>query len=411
MTPGMLVVAILLAQVPEPVHAVLPPGTPVHIRFPESIEGGRERVGAVVRLQTTLALEAGGCAVVPAFAPIAATVVVSRPARMFDRSGRLELRFDSLSASPGSWAPLTAVLDSLEWAARGTLTSQGQLRERGRSIRGIVGTAGAAGIVGAATGVGVVPVFVLAGLDVVLRGGRAHILAGQRGALRLTAPLEVPAPERCEPATDPWASAATPVVPPLPPRATDKQGRAGADPINLILLGSAAAVDTAFVRAGWMNARRSTFGALSRETEAIVMQSRDSAAPMSHEYYQGRVEDLRFERASPSARVRHHVRLWRADSSGTLWAGAATEDVGMLVSALRRTVTHRIAPDIDRERDLLVGDLLAGGCVDLDGYTTLPGAQRSGTAGARQPFVTDARVAVLRAVACAGAGPAPGPPS
>ena len=411
MATWMLILATLLAQAPQQPRAVLPAGTPVRIRFPESIEGGREQVGAVVRLQTTSALEAGGCSVVPAFAPIAATVVVSRSARIFDRSGRLALRFDSLSVSPGNWVPLVAVLDSLEWADRGTVNAQGELRERGRSIRGIVGTAGAAGIVGTATGIGVVPVFVLAGLDLVLRGGTAHILSGQRGALRLTASLEVPGPERCEPATDPWASTATPTVPPVPPRATDKRGGTGADPINLIFLGSAAAVDTAFARAGWMNARRSTFGSLSRETEAILMQSRDSAAPMSHEYYQGRVEDLRFERASPSARVRHHVRLWQADSSGTLWAAAATEDVGMLVSPLRRTVTHRIAPDIDRERDLLVGDLLAGGCVALDGYATLPGAQRSGTAGARQPFVTDARVAVLRAVACAGAGPVPGPPS
>jgi hypothetical protein len=410
MAGGMLILAILLAQAPQQARALVPAGTQVRVRFREPIEGGREKVGTVVHLQTTTALEVGGCSVVPAFAAVAATVLVSRPARLFDRSGRLELRFDSLAVSPGRWVSVGAVLDSLEWAARGTLTEQGQLRVRGRSIRGIVGTAGAAGLAGAATGVGIVPVFVLTGLSLVLRGGQAHILAGQRGALRLTAPLEVPAPERCEPATDPWASTGTPSVPPLPPRATDRRGRAGADPINLIFRGSAAAVDTAFARAGWMSAQRSTFGSLSRETEAIVMQSRDSAAPMSHEYYQGRVEDLRFERASPSARIRHHVRLWRADPSGSLWAAAATEDVGMLVSARRRTVTHRIAPDIDRERDLLVGDLLAGGCVALEGYATLPGAQRSGTGVAKQPFVTDARVAVLRAVACAGAGPASGPP-
>jgi hypothetical protein len=411
MASWMLVLAMLPTHAAQQARAVLPVGTAIHVRFPESVEGGRNRVGAPVHLQTTSALEAGGCSVVPAFTALLATVVVSRPARMFDRSGRLELRFDSLSVSPGKWAPLAAVLDSLEWARRGTLSPEGELRERRRSIGGMVGTAGAAGLAGSATGFGAVPVFVLAGLDLVLRGGKAHILAGQRGALRLTAPLSVPAPERCEPATDPWASTATPVVPPLPPRATDQRGRSGGDPINLIVRGGAAAVDTAFARAGWVPAQRSTFGALSRETEAIVMQSSDLAAPMSHEYYQGRVEDLRFERSSPSARARHHVRLWRADSSGTLWAAAATEDVGMLVSARRRTVTHRIAPEIDLERDLLVGDLLAGGCASLDGYATLPGAQRSGTSVARQPFVTDARAAVMSAGACRGAGSAPGPAS
>jgi hypothetical protein len=398
-----------LAQAPQQARAVVPAGTHVHVRFPESVEGGREKVGAVVRLETMSPLEAGGCAVVPAFAPVAATVVVSRAARLFDRSGRLELRFDSLSPATGVWVPIRAVLDSLEWAARGTLSASGQLHRKGRSIRGIVGTAGAAGLAGAATGVGLIPIFVLTGFHLVLQGGQAHILAGQRGALRLVAPLDAPAPARCEKAADPWASTATPAIPALPPRATDRTGRNGADPINLIFFGTPADLDTAFSHAGWMVAQRSTFGALARETGAIVLQQRDAAGPMSHEYFQGRVEDLRFERASPSARVRHHVRLWRADSSDTLWAAAATEDVGMLVSARRRTVTHRVSPDIDRERDLLVGDLLAGGCVVLAGYGTLPGAQRSGVGVAHQSFVTDARVAVLRAARCNE--PAPSPPN
>ena len=406
MTHGVLALAFLLVQAPQLPRSEVPAGTQVRVRFTESVEGGREPVGALVRLQTTAALEVAGCSAVPAFAPVAATVVVSRPALMFGRRGRLEMKFDSLSPKPGIWVPLAGILDSLEWAARGTLNAQGQLEQRGHSIRGIVGTAGAAGLAGAATGVGVIPVFVLTGLDLALRGGAAHILAGQRGALRLTAPLDVPAPRRCEPAMDPWASAGAVVLPALPPRATDKQGRTGADPINFLFVGTAPALDTAFARAGWMAAQRSTFGALARETGDIVLQRRDSAGPMSHEYYRGRVEDLRFERASPTARARHHVRLWRADSSDTLWAAAATEDVGMLVSARHHTVTHRIARDIDRERELLIGDLLAGGCVVLEGYGTLPGAEHAGVGVAHQPFETDARVAVLRAVACGGAPPA-----
>ncbi|HTT68020.1 MAG TPA: LssY C-terminal domain-containing protein [Gemmatimonadales bacterium] len=402
MTPALLAAILLLAQGPRQA-SVLPAGTAIPIRFPESIEGGREKVGTVVLLQTTGPLAALGCAVVPAFARVAATVLVSRPARSFGRRGRLELRFDSLAAGR-AWVPLAAVLDSLEWAARGTLTRQGELVERPRSLRGVVGTAGAVGLAGAATGVGVVPVFVLTGVNLALRGGQAHILAGQRGWLRLSAPLEVPAPARCEPAVSPWVSAAVPAVPALPPQATDKRGTTTADPINLLFRGTRAELDTAFERAGWTAAKRSTFGALAVETEAIVLQRSDTAAPMSHEYYLGRVEDLRYERASLSARARHHARLWRADASDTLWAAAATEDIGVLVSARRRTVTHRIAADIDRERDLLVGDLLAGGCVVLEGYATLPGAKHAGTSVAHQPYVTDARAAVLRASRCATSG-------
>ena len=403
MAPVLVALAVLLAQDPRQARVAVPAGTQIHVRFPQSIEGGREKVGEVVRLETMAALEAGGCAVSPAFAPIAATVVVSRPARLFGRGGRLELRFDSLSPAPATWVPLAAVLDSLEWAARGSLNAAGELGQKPRSIRGMVSTAGAAGLAGAATGVGLVPVFVLTGFDLVVVGGQAHILAGQRGTIRLTAPLDVPAPHRCEPATDPWVTAATLAIPALPSRAADQHGRPVGDPINLVFVGAPAELDSAFRRADWMAAQRSTFGSLARETGDIVLQRADSAGPMSHEYFRGRMEELRFERASPSAGVRHHVRLWRAYASDTLWAAAATEDVGILVSARRHTVTHRVAPDIDRERDLLVGDLLAGGCAVLAGYATLPGAARSGYGVAHQPFVTDGRVAVVRAVGCGGA--------
>ncbi len=47
-----------------------------------------------------------------------------------------------------------------------------------------------------------------------------------------------------------------------------------------------------------------------------------------------------------------------------------------------------------------MGELLAGGCAVLDGYLTLPGATRSGASVAGQPYVTDARAAAVRMVAC-----------
>ena len=101
MASWMLILALVPMQSVQQARAVLPAGTAMHVRFPESVEGGRERVGAVVRLQTTSALEAGGCSVVPAFASLFATVAVSRPAGLFGRRGRLELQFDSLSPAAG----------------------------------------------------------------------------------------------------------------------------------------------------------------------------------------------------------------------------------------------------------------------------------------------------------------------
>jgi hypothetical protein len=404
MAPVGLLLALMVLQGPVQQKlarsGVFSPGTRVPVRFSRSLSGGRDRAGSAVAVQTMTDLEAGGCILVPAFTPIVGTVVGSEPGRLFGKRGYLALRFDSILAGPGVWVPLSATLDSLEWAPHGSWSQRGVVEHKPRSIRGFVGSAGVAGVAGMATGVGWIPAVAFAGVNLLHRGPGAHILAGQRGTLRLGAPLVVPMPERCErpePVQDPSLAASLPL---LPPRALNRHGTAGADPVNLVLRGTRLEVDSAFSRAGWLPARPSTFGALAVEAEAIVLAHEDSVAPMSHEFYRGRVEDLRYERASPSARARHHVRLWQADSAGTLWAAAATEDVGMLVSPWRRTVTHRIAPDIDRERDLLVAELLAGGCAVLGGYVTLPGATRTGTSVAGQRYVTDARAAVLRLVSC-----------
>ncbi len=404
----LLLAALVAAQAPlrqEPAPAVVfPAGTEVPVRFPHFLEGGREPVGAVVEIQTTAPLQAGECYVVRPYALVAGTVVVSRPGGLFGRGGFLQVRFDSVAVGAGQWVPLHAVLDSLEWMARGAVRRGGTVRPAGRSVRGFIGATGIFGVAGAFTEVGVVPVLAVAGLDLVLRGGRARILAGQRGTLVLTAPLVVAAPGRCERAAP--AAHALPSLANIPPRTTDQKGVTDRDPINLIVVGELAAVDSAFRSADWSLAQRSTFGSLARETEAIVLSRRDSTAPMSHLYYLGRMEDVRFERASPSARARHHVRLWLVDTTGALWAAAATEDVGVLVSPRERTVTHRVAPDVDRERDLLVGDLLAGGCAALEGYATMPGADTTGATVAGQLYVTDGRVAVVSVAACGPPGEA-----
>ncbi len=401
-----LLAALVAAQAPQrpgPGSAVVfPAGTQVPVRFPHFLEGGREAVGAVVQIQTTAPLESGACVVVRPFAALAGTVTVSRAGGLFGRGGFLQVRFDSLEAAPARWVPLRAVLDSLEWLSRGALHQGGTLRPAGRSVRGLISTTGIAGAAVALTEVGMAPVLAVAGLDLVLRGGRARILAGQRGTLRLTAPLTVHATGACLPAAAP-SLFALPGIPAIPPHTTDEKGTGERDPINLILVGALPAVDSAFRSADWSAAQRSTIGAIAKETEAIVLSTRDSTAPMSHLYYFGRREDVRFERASPSARARHHVRLWRVDSTGATWAAAATEDIGLLVSPRQREVTHRVAPDVDRERELLVGDLLAGGCATLDGYTTLPGADSTGTTVAGQEYVTDTRVAIVNVAACSRA--------
>jgi hypothetical protein len=184
------------------------------------------------------------------------------------------------------------------------------------------------------------------------------------------------------------------------PRTRDRSGARLGDPLNLMLLGTASAVDAAFTRAGWVRADRATVGALAKELEAVLIERPAPRAPVSTQYVAGRPQDLAYELSGSDARRRHHVRLWLLDPARGVWVGAANEDVGVIFKPWRLEATHRIAPDVDRERDLLVRDLEAGGCAALVAYVRLPGAVAAGRNASGQPFVTDARTAVLRLRPC-----------
>ena len=81
-------------------------------------------------------------------------------------------------------------------------------------------------------------------------------------------------------------------------------------------------------------------------------------APVSNLYYQGRREDLAYEKPiGASADRRNHVRYWKVLDQGEekrpVWLGAATQDRGVGVSRYTGAVTHHISADLDAERALL----------------------------------------------------------
>jgi hypothetical protein len=79
-------------------------------------------------------------------------------------------------------------------------------------------------------------------------------------------------------------------------------------------------------------------------------------------YFDERREDLAFEKEQgTSADRRQHIRLWQVLQTGTdgrpVWLGSASFDSGVTLSRDTGQVTHKIAPNIDQERDRLMGDL------------------------------------------------------
>jgi hypothetical protein len=134
------------------------------------------------------------------------------------------------------------------------------------------------------------------------------------------------------------------------------------DPINVGLVGSKDDVLCAMHAAGWFPADPITLRSSLKIIGSVVLDRPYRDAPVSHLYYDGKREELAFEKpAGKSADKRHHVRLWQVSESGEegrpVWLAAVTFDRGVGFSHRDAKITHHIAPNIDAERDLLSDDL------------------------------------------------------
>ncbi|MGH7590567.1 MAG: LssY C-terminal domain-containing protein [Gemmatimonadales bacterium] len=378
----------------------VPAGARIPIRFLAGVRGGHDSIGSVVVVQTMGAVVADTCIVLSPYVLVQGHVVKPR------HRGHLRLSFDSVAVD-GAWHPIEARLDSLEFSPR-AVNDSGIVTANGRRSSKVGRALVPLGVAVAAEAL-VVPAALASGYALIRRRQPATILAGEMGRLRLTAPLTLSAPPGCFPVERFPPLASIPPLPPIDPRTTDRAGNRPGDPINLLFLGPADRIDSAFVQAGWRRAMRGSFFRLSREIAAMLMgRPGASAAPVSRQYLDGRRQDLAFEFGGHSATARHHLRLWLVDSLRQVWVAAATRDNGLFIRPFRGTATHRINPAVDLERDLIVRELIASDCAALAGYVTLPGAVTDGKNAAGQRFSTDGRAAVIEVRSC-GAAPVTDP--
>jgi hypothetical protein len=377
----------------------LPPGTLVPVRFVHGIVSGRDAAGSPVMLQSMAALIRDSCVMLSPFRPVYAHLVESRGGGFFGEGGKLALETDSVRRRSGTMLPVSAVLDTLEW--RGNISidngvAMDNRRKPTHSAELPVATAGGAVI--ATGGLAVVPIAIAGGVSLVWKGKAVTIEGGELAALRLTAPFIVPSVSTCRPLDGAGVRALQRILSSLPPfaaRTTDESGQVPGDQINFVLLGTQSQIDSAFAAADWLPRVANTLKNEVTGATDVVLNKPSSKVAFSNAYYEGRVEDLAFERPGPTSRERHHIRLWSIDSSRTIWVGAADEDIGLKVD-LTQLPTHRVSPDIDDERDILSGDLEAGGCAVFIGYVSPKGAITSGVNSWGQEIRSDGRAAVLK---------------
>lgn len=180
------------------------------------------------------------------------------------------------------------------------------------------------------------------------------------------------------------------------PRFTESIAGGQLEPLNIILVvRDVAALSNAFKAACWQPADPVTIGTFARTVRALLGNESYPTAPITPSFWNGNVNDLGFEKPTParSVRQRHHIRLWKTDWVTTdqrhVYVGTTGLDVEM-----KWSLTHRIQPDLDSEREALLNDLLVSGRVTA--YNKIRFVEPfTGRNLAGDPFFTDGYLYVV----------------
>ena len=162
----------------------------------------------------------------------------------------------------------------------------------------------------------------------------------------------------------------------LPRRVNDQFQNQG-DMVNFVIVGSLSKVQDALTAADWHVADRDVKESVLKAALETYQKKAYLAMPMSELYLFGRVQDYGYEQAEPYAVVasRHHFRIWKAPfqwNGQDVWAGAGTHDIGFEKDQRNGSVTHKIDPAVDGERDNIGATLQKTGKVKSMNYYLPP---------------------------------------
>lgn len=158
-------------------------------------------------------------------------------------------------------------------------------------------------------------------------------------------------------------------------RTRTREGILG-DPVNLGLRGREEQIHMAMLSAGWTLADDLGLRANLRIVTSTLTRRSYSEAPVSSLYLFGRPQAFCYQQeVDGSPGKRHHVRFWPTPEGWLLpggyqadWLAAGTYDRSVGISVFTLQVTHRIADDVDDERDHIVASIAAA---DLGASTSV----------------------------------------
>jgi len=186
----------------------------------------------------------------------------------------------------------------------------------------------------------------------------------------------------------------------IPRRNDDNKGNLG-DMTNFILIGSEERLRQAFEQAGWVLVDRTKEDAVLHGILASVTKQSYVQMPMSELYLFGRPQDFGFALAEPFEVIyqRHHNRVWKSPytvNGQTVWVGAGTHDIGIERDQRTNGITHKIDPDIDKEREFVAESLVSTGLISAKMYLAPSQPLTQAHTATGGSFHSDGRVVVLQ---------------
>ena len=189
----------------------------------------------------------------------------------------------------------------------------------------------------------------------------------------------------------------------LPTRVSDKpEGGNPGDLVNFVFVGTQGQVTEALKAAGWVVADKTNQEAVLSALLATLQKNVYVTVPMSVLYLFGRGQDFGYENAQAVqvAQERNHFRIWKTPFDGpqkqTLWAGAGTHDIGIeRDQRSENAITHKIDPDVDKERDFIAASLQQAGWVQAMGYMDRPNPIKQAFTATGGQIKSDGRVLVI----------------
>jgi len=184
------------------------------------------------------------------------------------------------------------------------------------------------------------------------------------------------------------------------PRRVNDQFKNQGDMVNFVIIGSEKDVQAALDAASWHVADTSNENAVLN----AVMQTYDKkdylAMPMSTLYLFGRKQDFGYEMAEPIAMVasRHHFRIWKAPftwKGSEVWCGAGTHDIGFAKDKRNGSVTHKIDPAVDGERENIGSSLQKANKVKTLSYYLPPNPVQDAKNATGDGYHSDGRLLII----------------